>query len=191
MTTGSSSGAAWRRGWPGILVTAAIGLFAVGGSLLARRIGSPATTRAFGSAAAVVFIAALACSVVAIFGPNGLPDAEVAYVVIWLTFLVMYRLGMSRWQHWDRLERQIACETVAERAVNRWPAYLTSLALVLATAAARLRSWAGRSGPTSWSRCSSLPSALAGAGYIIGTAASRGRRDPIAAPDPVETATSF
>ena len=176
---------------PGIIVTAGVGIFAVGGSLIARTIGSPATTRAFGIAAAVVFIAALACSIVAIFGPNGLPDAEVAYVVIWLTFVVIYRLGMSRWQHWDRLERQIACEAVAERAVNRWPAYLTSLALLLTTAAASVAI-------LGWPQWSNFVLALlilavgaAGAGYIIGTAASRGRRDPIAAPDPVETATTF
>jgi hypothetical protein len=193
--TGDNHGQLLGRGlqaWiPGIIVTAGVGIFAVGGSFIARTIGSPATTRAFGIAAAVVFIGALACSIVAIFGPDGLPDAEVAYLVIWLTFVVIYRLGMSRWQHWDRLERQIACETIAERSVNRWPAYLTSFALLLTTAAVSVAI-------LGWEHWSNFVLALlilalgaAGAGYIIGTAASRGRRDPIAAPDPVESATSF
>jgi DNA-binding transcriptional regulator of glucitol operon len=75
--------------------------------------------------------------------------------------------------------------------VNRWPAYLTSLALLLTTAAASVAI-------LGWPQWSNFVLALlilalgaSGAGYIIGTAASRGRRDPIAAPDPVETATSF
>lgn len=192
--TGENHGKLLGRGleaWgPGIVVTAAVGIFAVGGSLLARVIGSPATTRAFGIAAAVVFIAALVCTIVAIFGPAGLPDAEVAYLVIWLTFVVIYRLGMSRWQHWDRLERQIACETLAVRPVNRWPAYLTSLALLLTTAAISIAIL----GWDEWARfviaLLILAVGASGAGYVIGTAASRGRRDPIAAPEPVETATT-
>jgi hypothetical protein len=178
---------AWR---PGLIVTAATALLAVGGSWFARVIGSPATTRAFGSVAAVIFIAAMACAVVAIFGPEGLPDAEVAYVVIWAAFVIMYRLGMVRWHHWDRLERQIASETVAPATLWRWPAYLTSLALLLTTAAISIfilgwnrEDWRGYA-----VALLVLAAGAAGAGYIIGTASSRGRRDPVAAPDPVETA---
>jgi hypothetical protein len=192
--TGENHGKLLGRGWeawiPGVIVTAAVGIFAVGGSLLARVVDSPATTRAFGFAAAAAFVVALACSIVAIFGPDGLPDAEVAYLVIWVAFAVIYRLGRARWQHWDQLERQIACETVAQRGVNRWPAYLTSLALLLMTAAVSIAIL----GWDDWSRfviaLVILAVGISSAGYIIGTAASRGRRDQIAAPDPVETATT-
>jgi hypothetical protein len=190
--TGDDHGMLLGRGisawWPGIVVTAATGMLAIGGSQLAHWIRSPAATRAFGIVAAVVFIAAMACAAVAIFGPAGLPDAEVSYVVIWATFVVIYRLGMSRWQHWDRLERQIACEPIATRAVNRWPAYLTSAAMLLTTAAVSIAilGWA------QWWRfviaLLVLGAGVAIAGYIVGTAASRGRHDPTSAPGPVESA---
>ena len=177
---------AWQ---PGLIVTAAVGILAVGGSQLARQIGSPAATRAFGIVGAVVFIVAMACAVVGIFGPVGLPDAEVAYVVIWVVFAVMYKLGMSRWKHWDSLERQIACETVAARPVNRWPAYLTSLALLLTTGAVSIAIL----GWPDWSNfvvaLLVLAIGVASAAYIVGTATSRGRRDANASPDPIETAT--
>ncbi len=182
-------GRGWEAWWPGVVVTAATGVLAIGGSLLARAIGSPAATRAFGVVAAVVFIAAMTCAAVGIFGPDGLPDAEVSYVVIWATFLVIYRLGMSRWQHWDRLERAIACEPIANRAVNRWPAYLTSLALLFTTAAVSIAIL----DVAHWWRFVLaflvLGAGVATAAYIAGTAASRGRHDPNAAPGPVETAT--
>jgi hypothetical protein len=179
-----SGAAAW---WPGILVTILTGVLAGGGSLLARAIRSPATTRAFGTVAAVVFIAAIACAGVAIFGPDGLPDAETAYVVIWVTFVILYRLGLSRWHHWDHLERHIACEPTADRPVNRWPAYLTSAALLLAVGAVSIAILDWENGRRFVIALLIVAAGVAGAGYIVGTAVARNRSDPIAAPDSVES----
>ena len=179
--------AAW---WPGLVVTAATGVLAIGGSALASWIGSPAATRAFGGVAAAIFIGALTCTVVAIFGPEGLPDAEVAYVVIWAAFLIMYRLGMSRWHHWDRLERTIASELEGEQQVWRWPAYLTSFALLFGTAAISIAILGWDDLRRYALALLVLAAGFSAVGYIIGTANARGKRDPLAAPDPVETATS-
>ena len=140
-----------------------------------------------------LFAVALICSVVAIFGPEGLPDAEVGYLVIWAGAIVLYRLGVVRWHHWDRLEQQIAREPVADHPVNRWPAYLGAGGMIVLLGAAttallfRVGELASPAGLPIAGWVAVVAFLLLGASYVIGTGDARHRRDPIDAPDPVES----
>jgi hypothetical protein len=192
------SGGDWTGGWA---LTGLVG----GGTwflsklvLLAR---SPAATRMFGVIMTVFFATTMVGAVIAIFSVDDLPDAEVAYVVIWAGAIVLYRLASSRWQNWDRLEQEIAKEPVADRPVNRWPAYLgaAGLLVVVAGASIAVLYTPGDLTPIHVGIAPvsdiEIPAALAAIGlvlfllsYLIGGKISQSGRDPIAAPDPVESA---
>ena len=192
------SGADWAPGWA---LTAIVG----GGAWILSKavllINSPAATRFFGGVVTVFFATTMLSAGIAIFGPDRLPDAEVAYVVIWAGAIILYRLAGSRWQNWDRLEQEIAKEPIADQAVNRWPAYLGAGGMVVLVAGA---SAAVLFKPSDLAQIHAGPSpvtdiplaaVIAAAGlvliilsYLKGAAASRNGRDPIAAPDPIESA---
>jgi hypothetical protein len=178
---------------PGAVLATLVGVGAGAGTFIVKKLASPGATRLFGGGAAALFAVALACSVVAIFGPEGLPDAEVGYLVIWAGAIVLYRLGVVRWHHWDRLEQQIAREPVADHPVNRWPAYLGAGGMIVLLGAAamallfRVGELASPAGLPIAGWVAVVAILLLGASYVIGTGDARHRRDPIAAPDPVES----
>lgn len=191
------SGADWAPGWA---LTAIVGGGAWTFSKAVLLINSPAATRFFGGVVTAFFATTMLSAAVAIFGPDRLPDAEVAYVVIWIGAIVLYRLAASRWQNWDRLEQEFAKEPIADRPVNRWPAYLGAGGMVVLVAGAsaavlfKPSDLAQIAGPSPFT---DIPLALVIAAfglvlivlsYFTGATASRNGRDPIAAPDPVESA---
>jgi hypothetical protein len=192
------SGGDWTGGW------ALTGLVGGGTWLLSKLVllaKSPAATRIFGVIMTLFFAATMVGAVIAIFSVEDLPDAEVAYVVIWAGAIVLYRLASSRWQNWDRLEQEIAKEPIAHRAVNRWPAYLGAAGLLVVVAGASI---AVLYTPADLAPIHvgiapvsdlEVPAAFAALGlvlfflsYLIGGKVSQSGRDPIAAPDPVESA---
>jgi hypothetical protein len=121
------AGPSWVNGW---LLTAATVSLAVLGSLLAR--AAPATTRLFAIVATTIFIAAMASAVMAIFERPDLEVGELGYAVIWLAFIVLYKIGFGRWAQWDRVERRAAYAESDTETRSRVPVWMSMAGFLLA-----------------------------------------------------------
>jgi hypothetical protein len=175
--------AAWL---PGIIATLLVLGFALGGPELVRWSGSPAVNRLFGLTATSVFVIAIASTAVTIFQRDGLEMAELGYVVIWLAFLVLYRVGHSRWKQWDRVERHAVWHDTTAREVSRTPAVFSSFGFVAAVGAlvAYVFEWPG---PVFYGLVATALG-LIGFAVVIGAISWSSHGDPIAQPPPVESA---
>jgi hypothetical protein len=123
-------------GWtwlPGLVATILTLALALIGPEIVRRSKKPAAGRLFGSLSTTLFLIAMASAVVAIFQRPGLETAELGYIVIWATFLSLYKLGYSRWSQWDRVERYDALQGPDHSIVTRKPALVSSIGFVVAT----------------------------------------------------------
>lgn len=124
------SGAAW---WPALLVTSGVLVITGLGTWIATELRAVTiAAHAYAVVASVIFIGALACTVVAIFRIPDVVDSELAYVAIWAGAYILLVIGRARWGAWDRVERKVAKMPVATRVVPREPVIATSAALILA-----------------------------------------------------------
>ena len=170
---------------PGVVATIVTLLIAWGGPELVRRSKRPAAASLFGFVSTVVFVLAMASSVITIFQRDGLELGELGYIFIWVAFLVLYKIGHSRWSQWDRVERIDSYGGPEQKLVTRGPAVVSSLGFVLAATAiiAYVFGWP-------------IPVVGMFAAISIGliltaiawSAAAWQRGDPIAAPPPVGAA---
>ncbi|HET9456320.1 MAG TPA: hypothetical protein VFO78_03200, partial [Candidatus Limnocylindrales bacterium] len=172
---------------PGIVATALVLAFGLGGPPFVRLLGSGTTSRLLGVGATVLFLVAIASTAVTIFKRDGLEMAELGYVAIWLAFLVLYRIGHQRWRQWDRVERKAAYLDPGDvPAPSRTPALVSAFGFLTATVAlvAYVFAWA-----------SEVVTALAISAFtlivvaiLIGARAWSRHGDPTAEPPPVESA---
>jgi hypothetical protein len=142
--------------------------------------------RLFGLTATSVFVVAIASTAVTIFQRDGLEMAELGYVVIWLAFLVLYRVGHSRWKQWDRVERHAVWHATTAREVSRTPAVFSSFGFVAAVGAlvAYIFEWPG----IVFNGLVATALGLIGFAVVIGAISWSSHGDPIAQPPPVESA---
>ena len=171
---------------PGIIATLLVLGFALGGPELVRWSGSPAVNRLFGLTATSVFVVAIGSTAVTIFQRDGLEMAELGYVVIWLAFLVLYRVGHSRWKQWDRVERHAVWHAATAREVSRTPAVFSSFGFVAAVGAlvAYIFVWP----ELVFNGLVATALGLIGFAVVIGAISWSSHGDPIAQPPPVESA---
>jgi hypothetical protein len=123
-------GAGWQQWLPGIGLTVAT--FAAGwaGTAFARAV--PGFSRFYAGLTMLIFVAAIASSVLVMFRRPGLEHGELGYVVIWTAFLLLYRIGRDRWAQWDRVERQAAYESSPDVRRSRLPVQISILGFVVA-----------------------------------------------------------
>jgi hypothetical protein len=172
----------------GILVTVAILLLAAIGSEASRLWNSPVTTIVFGGVASGLFVLCLFASVVAIFKRPGIELAELAYATIWIGFVIVYRIGLWFWRFWDRRERHLAYGLVGHIKVNRWPAIVGAVGLVLlALAVAMFALGLPLQLPIGLSLAAG---AIAGETLYLAGRASEGIADGVSAPGPVMSGRS-
>jgi hypothetical protein len=178
--------AAWI---PGIVATGLILAFVLGGSEAVRRSGAPAANRLFGIVATITFLVALASTLVTIFERDGLEMAELGYVAIWIGFLVLYRIGHSRWSQWDRVEREAAYHQPGVRAPSRLPPLISSIGFLVALAAlvAYVFAWERQL----FEALVAIALGLIGFAVVIGAISWSRHSDTIAAPPPVGSARGF
>ena len=144
-----------------------------------------AAARLFGVVSTALFLIAMASAVIAIFRRDGLEIAELGYIVIWIAFLALYRIGHSRWSQWDRIERADAFGPPGGPVSSRQPVALSCLGFL--TAAVAIVAYVF-----------DLPMTIVGGlsaaaivmivGSIAWGAMAWNRGDPIAAPPPVDAA---
>jgi hypothetical protein len=115
---------------PGILLTLAT--LAVGylGTLAARLI--PSLSRIYAGVAIGVFLAAMVCAILVMFRRPGLEHGELGYLVIWGAFILLYRLGLDRWNQWDRVERLAAYQESPDVTRSRVPVRISIAGFVTA-----------------------------------------------------------
>ena len=172
----------------GIIVTVAILFLAAIGTEASRLWNSPVATIVFGGVASGLFVLCLFASVVAIFKRPGIELAELAYATIWIGFVIVYRIGLWFWKFWDRRERQLAYGLVGQIRVNRWPAIVGAVGLVLlAVAVAMFALGLPLQLPIGLSLASLVIAAWTL--YLAGRA-SEGIADGVSAPGPVMSARS-
>ncbi len=175
--------AAWA---PGIVVTALTGVVALIGTTLAAALRSAVVSNAYAWIASVLFLGALACSLLTILRDPEREWAEIAYVAIWGGAWLLLSAGAARWSAWDRAERRIAYGPVAAVPVERRPVLVTSAGMLVLAAALMLLVLVG---PNEWVVYGTvLAAALVVIGAISGAAAWRGAGNPVAAPEAVESA---
>jgi hypothetical protein len=177
-----AGGGSWL---PGLIATALTFALAIGGPEFVRRSGRPAAARLFGVVSTTLFLIAIASAVIAIFRRDGLEMAELGYIVIWIAFLALYRIGHSRWSQWDRIERSDAFGPPGDPVSSRRPVGLSCLGFL--TAAVAIVAYVF-----------DLPMAIVGGlsaaaiamivASIAWGAMAWNRGDPIAAPPPVDAA---
>jgi hypothetical protein len=180
-------GAGIQAWLPGIVATALTLAFGLGGPPFVRLLGSGAASRFLGVGATVLFLVAIASTVVTIFNRDGLEMAELGYVAIWLAFLVLYRIGHQRWRQWDRVERKAAYLDPREvPAPSRTPALVSAFGFLTATAAlvAYTFDWA----PEVFGALAISAITLIVVAILIGARAWSRHGDRTAEPPPVESA---
>ncbi len=176
------TGDAWR---PGLIVT--LGILAVTflGTWIASNLRVPLIANAYAAVSSVIFVVALACSVVAIFRLPEVATAELAYMAIWIGAYVVLSVGRARWTGWDRVERQVARGPLGDVAVERRPVVATSLGMVLISICLI---GLVMFGPTAGVEATGVVGIVAIiVGMAWGAAAWRHYGNPVAAPGPVET----
>lgn len=171
---------------PGIAITAATGVVALVGTVLAGRLRSPTMANAYATAATVLFILALACSALSFLRSPELERAEISYVAIWAVALALLTAGTARWAGWDRVERRIAYGPVAAVAVDRRPVLFTSVGFVALAGTLMALTLAGPSVWVVYAAVAGVACIAIGAG--LGAYVWRGYGNPVAAPDSVESA---
>jgi hypothetical protein len=175
--------------WPGVALTMATVAFAWVGSTIPKV--WPATTRLFAAGAVIVFAAAMASAVLAIFERPDLEVGELGYAVIWIAFILLYKLGMGRWTQWDRIERRMAYRNSPDETVRRRSVWLSMIGFLLAGVAFSL--WFLNSG---WGLfgfpiehlVGAAGAALIGAAVVVGSVDWRGAENAISSPGAVESA---
>jgi hypothetical protein len=177
-----AGGGSWL---PGLIATALTFALAIGGPEFVRRSGKPAAARLFGVVSTTLFLIAMVSSVIAIFQRDGLEMAELGYVVIWVAFLALYRIGHSRWSQWDRIERSDAFARPDDPPSSRRPVALSCLGFL--TAAVAIVAYVFNQPMAIVGGASAAAIAMI-VGSIIWGAKVWNRGDPIAAPPPVDAA---
>lgn len=175
--------------WPGVVLTIATIAFAWVGSNVPK--AWPSTTRLFAGGAVVVFAAAMASAVLAIFERPDLEVGELGYAVIWICFIVLYKLGVERWTQWDRIERRMAYRESPNETVRRRSVWLSMIGFT--TVAAALSLWfldpdlalLGLS-IERWVVAAGV--ALIGAAIVLGSVDWKGAENVISSPGAVESA---
>jgi hypothetical protein len=132
-----------------------------------------------------LFLIAMASAIIAIFQRDGLEMAELGYIVIWLAFLVLYRIGHSRWSQWDRIERSDAFARPGNPLSSRRPVALSCLGFLTADVAIIAYVF---DLPTTIVAAVSAAAIAIILGSIAWGAVAWDRGDPIAAPPPVDAA---
>jgi hypothetical protein len=123
-------GAGVRDWQPGIgltLITLAVAAF---GTRVTGRL--PSITRLYTGGATIVFVAAMVSSVIVMFRRPNLEHGELGYVVIWASFLILYRIGHDRWSQWDRVERHAAYAESPNETRSRVPVWISMAGFVAA-----------------------------------------------------------
>ena len=123
-------GAHWTRWLPGAGLTVATLAFGYAGTRLA--ILWPSATRLYAAAASAIFIAAMISAVLVMFRRPGLEHGELGYLVIWIAFLALFRIGHDRWSQWDRVERRAAYAESPDVTVSRHPVWVSMAGFVAA-----------------------------------------------------------
>lgn len=180
------AGASWAGGIVLTMLTVALGVL---GSLVAR--AAPSTSRLFASGAIVVFVAAMVSAVKVIFERPDLEVGELGYIVIWVAFAVLYRIGYARWSQWDRVERRQAYLEDAEPRVRREPVWLSIagfLVVGLALAVWFLDWGASFGGWPASAWIGGLGLVVVGVAVVAGTRTWRDAENPICAPGAVDSA---
>ena len=175
--------------WPGIVLTIATIAFAWVGSNVPK--AWPSTTRLFAGGAVVMFAAAMASAVLAIFRRTDLEVGELGYAVIWLGFILLYKLGTGRWTQWDRIERRVAYRESPTLTVRRRSVWLSMVGFTLVAAALSLwflnSGWALMGFPIErWIGVAGV--ALIGAAIAVGSFDWKGSENVISSPGAVESA---
>jgi hypothetical protein len=175
--------------WPGIVLTIATIAFAWIGSNVPKV--WPSTTRLFAGGAVVVFAAAMASAVLAIFERTNLEVGELGYAVIWLGFILLYKLGSGRWTQWDRIERRVAYHESPTDTVRRRSVWLSMIGFTLVAVALALwflnPPWALLGFPIeAW--IAAVGVALIGAAIVVGSFDWKGNENVISSPGAVESA---
>jgi hypothetical protein len=185
---GKLLGSQW--GWsPGIVLTIATIAFAWVGSTVPK--AWPSTTRLFAGAAVVAFAAAMASAVLTIFKRTDLEVGELGYAVIWLAFILLYKLGTGRWTQWDRIERRVAYRVSPTEIVRRRSVWLSMIGFTLVAVALSLwfldPPWALLGFPIeAWIAAAGV--ALIGAAIVVGALDWNGNENVISSPGAVESA---
>jgi hypothetical protein len=167
-------------------VTAATIVAAVVGTLAAQRVRVTVVSSAYAVGAVVAFLVALVSSLLAILRSPELEVAEIAYAAMWVGAAIVLAAGNARWSNWDRFERRVAYGPVADVPVDRRPVLATSTGfLVLAATLALLI----LTGPSVWIVYLAVASlGLIALGASLATRDWRGAANPVAAPEPVDSA---
>ena len=181
-------GSQW--GWaPGVVLTMATAAFAWVGSTVPKV--WPASTRLFAAGAVILFAAAMASAVLAIFERPDLEVGELGYAVIWISFILLYKLGTGRWTQWDRIERRMAYRKSPDVTVRRRSVWLSMIGFTLGMAALSLwflnSGWAPLEIPIErWVGAAGV--ALIGAAILVGSVDWKDAENAINSPGAVETA---
>ena len=171
---------------PGIAVTAGTIVAAVLGTVATQAARVTVVSSAYASAAVIVFLAALACTGLAILRSPEFEHVEVGYATIWATAAILFAAGTSRWANWDRFERLIAYGPLADVPVDRRPVLASALGfLTLATTLAALV----LAGPSVWIAYAGLLGVvLVIVGAALGARFWKDAADPVAAPESIKSA---
>ena len=116
---------------------------------------------------------------------------ELGYAVIWIAFILLYRLGIGRWTQWDRIERRMAYRKSPDETVRRRSVWLSMIGFLLAGVALSL--WFLKTG---WGLfgfpiehlVGAAGAALIGAAVAVGSVDWRGGENAISSPGAVESA---
>jgi hypothetical protein len=127
-----------REAWwfAGVPLTVATVVAAVGGSGLIQR--WPGGARLFGIVAVTAFTIAMVAAVLSMFERSALETGELGYIVIWLAFGILYRVGHDRWSQWDRAERRWAYDPDDPDPLRRRAVWFSMFGFTAAVAALML-----------------------------------------------------
>jgi hypothetical protein len=133
----------------------------------------------------------MASAVLAIFQRPDLEVGELGYAVIWLGFILLYKLGSGRWTEWDRVERRVAYRESPTETVRRRSVWLSMIGFTLAAAALSFwfldSGWALLGYPIErWIGAAGV--ALIGAAVVVGSVDWKGAENVISSPGAVESA---
>jgi hypothetical protein len=179
-------GAGFADWLPGLAVTAGTIIAAVAGTLAVQRVRTSVVSTAYAVGAVVAFLVGLASAILAILRSADLEVAELAYATLWIGAAVLLAAGYARWSNWDRFERRVAYGPVADVKVDRRPVLLTSAGFLVLVATLALLILAGPSVWVVYLAIAALALIALGAGFA--TRDWKGAANPVAAPEPVESA---
>jgi uncharacterized membrane protein len=111
--------------------------------------------------------------------------------VIWLGFILLYKLGSGRWTQWDRIERRVAYHESPTDTVRRRSVWLSMIGFTLVAVALSLwflnPPWALLGFPVeAWIVAAGV--ALIGAAIVVGSFDWKGSENVISSPGAVESA---